>query len=266
MVWFAALSAVFAWWFFTGLILLVVRAADRAGGAAHGRALFYATPVLALGVAGLTVSAQVQGLASAWGGFVSALAIWGWIELAFLSGVVTGPERRPCPPGLDGAARFGRAWRTVSHHELALLLGLLAVTVATTDAPNDVAFWTYLTLFLARISAKLNLFFGVPRINTEFVPAPLAHLTGYFRQRPATRFFPASVSLLTVGTAWFAQRLWVASDPADVIAYTLLTTLAVMAVVEHWLMVVPLPDAKLWRWMIPAPATDTLADHSAKER
>jgi hypothetical protein len=26
---------------------------------------------------------------------------------------------------------------------------------------------------------------------------------------------------------------------------------------EHWLMVVPLPDAKLWRWMLPAQKTMT---------
>jgi putative photosynthetic complex assembly protein 2 len=265
VAWLAALYALFAWWFSTGAILIVVRRADRAGGAAHGRALLYATPVLALGLAGLTMSAHASGTHVVWGGFASALAIWGWIELAFLSGVVTGPERRPCPPGLGGVARFVRAWRTVSHHELALLTGLLVVTIATTGAANDVAFWTYLILFVARISAKLNLFFGVPRINTEFVPRPLVHLKTYFRRGPVTPAFPISITVLTCGAAVFAQRLWVAETPDAVAAAALLTTLAVMAIVEHWLMVVPLPDAKLWRWMMPAPTPRT-ADVSAKER
>ena len=40
----------------------------------------------------------------------------------------------------------------------------------------------------------------------------------------------------------------------DVVALALLSGLAALALVEHWLMVVPLPDAKLWRWMLPAPS------------
>jgi len=35
----------------------------------------------------------------------------------------------------------------------------------------------------------------------------------------------------------------------------LLAALSALALIEHWLMVVPLPDAKLWRWMLPAPNT-----------
>ncbi len=154
----------------------------------------------------------------------------------------------------------------MSHHELALLLGLLAVTVATTGAQNDVAFWTYLILFVARISAKLNLFFGVPRINVEFVPRPLVHLTSYFRRGPVTAAFPVSITILTMGAAVFVHRLWVAETPEATAAAALLTTLAVMAIVEHWLMVVPLPDAKLWRWMMPAPVQQGLGDRTAKER
>jgi hypothetical protein len=124
-------------------------------------------------------------------GFPRALAIWGWIEMAFLTGIIAGPERRECPPGLEGSARFARAWSTVSHHEVALLAGLVLIVVATTGGANQVALWTYLILFLARISAKLNLFFGVPRINMEFVPARLVHLKSYFRRGPVTAAFPS---------------------------------------------------------------------------
>ena len=46
-------------------------------------------------------------------------------------------------------------------------------------------------LFFARVSAKLNLFFGVPRINTEFLPRPLAHLASHFRHAPDERLLPA---------------------------------------------------------------------------
>ena len=45
--------------------------------------------------------------------------------------------------------------------------------------------------------------------------------------------------------------------PAEATGFALLTALAALALLEHWLMVMPLPDAKLWRWMLPAPETRT---------
>mgnify|MGYP006157212813 CR=1 FL=1 len=54
--------------------------------------------------------------------------------------------------------------------------GLLALTHLTLNAPNPFAALTFATLFFARVSAKLNLFLGAPRINVEFLPRPLAHL------------------------------------------------------------------------------------------
>jgi putative photosynthetic complex assembly protein 2 len=249
--WTAALIALFAWWFFTGAILLVVRRADGGDAVAHGRNLVLAIPLCALGVAGLVISAAELTVANVYIGFLSALLIWGWIELAFLAGVITGPERRPCPPGLAGWARFSRAWHTVSHHELLLLLGLFAILTVTRTAENGIGFWTYLVLFVARILAKLNLFFGVPRINTEFVPQPLQHLKSYFRQGPITLAFPLGVTFLSITAACFAERLLAAPTAAEITAFALLTALAALATLEHWLMVVPLPDAKLWRWMLP---------------
>ena len=37
--------------------------------------------------------------------------------------------------------------------------------------------------------------------------------------------------------------------------------MAALATIEHWLMVVPLPDAKLWRWMLPTPNTAKTGDN-----
>ena len=45
----------------------------------------------------------------------------------------------------------------------------------------------------------------------------------------------------------------IAADDPTPAGFALLTALAALATLEHWLMVVPLPDAKLWRWMLPAP-------------
>jgi putative photosynthetic complex assembly protein 2 len=30
--------------------------------------------------------------------------------------------------------------------------------------------------------------------------------------------------------------------------------LTALALLEHWLMVLPLPDERLWRWMLPGPS------------
>jgi putative photosynthetic complex assembly protein 2 len=251
--WIAALFAVFAWWFFTGAILLIVRKSDAGEAVAHGRSVFLSVPLAALGFAGLVVSSAEMSLSNVYISFLSVLLIWGWIELAFLAGIITGPERRDCPPGLSGMARFGRAWNTVSHHELLLFATLLVIIVISTGVENAFGFWVYLVLFVARISAKLNLFFGVPRINMEFVPLPLTHIKSYFRQGGLTAAFPIGVTLLTLASACFLERT-IASETTPFIAgYALLTALSLLAAIEHWLMVIPLPDAKLWRWMLPAP-------------
>ena len=260
--WIAALLAIFSWWFFTGIILLVVRRADRSGGAAHRAAAVLGVPFFALGVAGLLVSGSVLSVANAYIAFFSVLLIWGWIELAFLSGIITGPEKRPCPDELSGWARFVRAWHTVSYHELLLLGGLAVVTVTTATAENSFGFWTYLILFAARISAKLNFFFGVPRINTEFVPTPLHHLKSYFRQGNVTLAFVLGVTFLSFATACFAERLYSAETAQTQVGFALLLALSALATIEHWLMVIPLPDAKLWRWMLPALPTTSKTGQS----
>jgi len=246
----------FAWWFFTGAILLVVRRADAGNTVAHGRNVFLSVPLLALGAAGLLISSTALTVGNVYMSFISVLLIWGWIELAFLSGVITGPEKRPCPDALNGMARFTRAWHTVSHHEILLALAFLAIVLMTTGAENTFGLWTYFILFAARISAKLNLFFGVPRINMEFVPLPLAHIKSYFTKGPITVAFPLGVTFLSIMAVCFAERLVSADTTAAVVGFSLLTALSALAALEHWLMVVPLPDAKLWRWMLPdAPKT-----------
>ncbi|MEM9585138.1 MAG: putative photosynthetic complex assembly protein PuhE [Pseudomonadota bacterium] len=259
--WIAAIFAVFAWWFFTGAILLIVRKSDASDAVAHGRSVFLTVPLASLGFAGLVVSSTEMTLQNVYISFLSVLLIWGWIELAFLAGIITGPERRPCPAGLSGRDRFLRAWNTVSYHELLLFGALLAILVITTRAENTFGFWTYLILFTARISAKLNLYFGVPRINTEFVPVPLQHLKSYFRQGPITAAFPVGVTFLSITAACFAERMISANTPELTVGFALLTALATLATIEHWLMVIPLPDAKLWRWMLPAPSTTEGKSH-----
>ncbi|MFN4099480.1 MAG: DUF3623 family protein, partial [Pararhodobacter sp.] len=107
---------------------------------------------------------------------------------------------------------------------------------------------------------------GVPRINTDFLPRPLAHLSGYFRQGNASAFFPVSVMLLALALAGLTGRLWQATAPGETIGYTLLVALAFLALLEHGFMILRLRDDKLWRWMIPARAPVTPKLKSPKLR
>ena len=255
--WAAALITLFLWWFSTGAILWRVRHADRAGGAAHQTSVLLGLPLLLGGIWGFGVSIDDATTPGTYLAFLSALAIWGWIELAFLSGVITGPNTDPCPPFARGWDRFRRATLTILWHEVALILALVLLGYATWTEANPFGFYTFGLLFFARLSAKLNLFFGVPRIHTEFLPRPLSHLASHFRHARMNWVFPISITLLTFATGCWLERAFSAETEAARIGHILLAALTALALLEHWFMVLPLPDQKLWRWMLPAsPASD----------
>ena len=249
--WIAALSAIFVWWFSTGIILWRVRRADNEGHDAHLWSVLLGLPLLLAGVVGLNETLTDTSALGAYLAFLSALAVWGWVELAFLSGVISGPNLRPCPPDLPLPQRFLRAVGTILWHEVLLIALLAALVLLSHDAPNIFGLWTFAILFFARISAKLNLFFGVPRIHTEFLPRPLAHLASHFRRAPMNGVFPLSVTLLSYASYCWLERAATATSQGALIGFTLLSALTLLALLEHWFMVIPLPDQKLWRWMLP---------------
>lgn len=251
--WIAALSALFVWWFSTGAILCVVKGADRRGGVMHRRAALLSLPVLGIGLGGYLTSLGDASVSGVYLGFLSAIAIWGWIEISFLSGVITGPNRFDCPEGISPWERFVRAWGTVAYHEMLLTACFAVMALVAVGAENLFGLWTFGVLFVARISAKLNLFLGVPKIHVEFLPRPLGHLPSHFRYARLNALFPVSVTLLAFATACWLERIYAATSPADAVGFALLAALTALALLEHWLMVLPLPDEKLWRWMIPAP-------------
>lgn len=255
--WIATLLAMFIWWFSTGAILWRVKRADQGGANAHLWSVLLGLPLLGLGIWGIATTLQDQSVTATYAAFLSALAIWGWIELAFLSGIITGPNTAPCPPHATEPARFIRATGTIAWHEILLIAALILIANASTGAANQTGLWTFAILFFARLSAKLNLFFGVPRIHTEFLPKPLAHLASHFRHARMNWVFPISVTALTFASACWMERAYVATTDAALIGYILLTVLTLLALLEHWFMVLPLPDEKLWRWMLPVAPSST---------
>jgi putative photosynthetic complex assembly protein 2 len=245
----AALYTLFVWWFSTGAILWL----DRRPRTTYGWSLAGAT-VVAVGATGVLAATRADATPKgAVIAFTAALAIWGWHELSFLTGFLTGPSAKACPDGATGWRRFSRAAATLLYHEAALALTALALAALTFGHANPIGGLTFLILFAARLSAKLNLFVGVPNFTDAFFPEHLRHLKSYLRRRPAGLFYAVSVS---TGCALLALLAWRAADPADTtfdgVGLSLLFTLTALALLEHAFMALPLPDAALWRWALPA--------------
>ncbi|MFW5655570.1 MAG: putative photosynthetic complex assembly protein PuhE [Roseicyclus sp.] len=249
--WIAALIALFLWWFSTGAILVAVRRVDREGAQARLWAVLWNLPVLILGGLGFVDTLGNDSLAGVYVAFLSALALWGWIELAFLTGIITGPVRQKLPHDAREWERFIRAWGTVAYHEMLLAFTLIAMLLASHGAENQFGMWTFALLFAARVSAKLNLYLGVRKINVEFIPEHLDHLPSHFRTARMNWLFPISITGLSVAAAYWLGHVGAAATEAQAVGYALLGALTVLALVEHWFMVLPLPDERLWRWMLP---------------
>lgn len=256
-VFVAFLAAVLLWWFSTGAILVAVRLAERGGERAGLWATVMGLPLLGVGAWAFLETLPDTSLSGVYGAFLGVLALWGWVELSFLTGTVTGPHPKPCPPNAPGVERFFRAWATIAYHEIVLTVLFAFVVLASLGAENMVGCYTYLILYFARVSAKLNLFLGVRHINTEFLPRHMEHLGSHFRIARMNWLFPISVTLLTLALACWLERLFVAASPVEQTGFALLAGLTALALLEHWLLILPLPDAKLWRWMLPSPAPNT---------
>ena len=240
------LFALFVWWFSTGLILCLLRLPRRL----HGWVALGATVLLVPTLQGLYLTAQDPSVFGAYAAFLCGLAIWAWHETLFLLGYVTGPERRPRPVESVGWDRFVRASMTVLYHEAAILLTAVLVVWIAADAPNQTGVWTFLALWLLRLSAKLNIYFGVPNMNVEFLPPHLGYLASHFKTAPMNAFFPASITAATAAALLVAEAAR-GAEPAAAAGLSVLATLIALAVVEHWFLVLPLPDAALWRWALP---------------
>lgn len=197
-------------------------------------------------------SAGDAGWRGAYTGFGAAILIWGWHEMGFLMGFVAGPNKAPCPPDAQGWRRFNLATATVIHHEVAIAANAVLLFVLTWGQANQAAPLTFLLLFVLRLSAKFNLFLGVPNLSDEVFPAHLAYLKSYFRTARMNALFPISV----VGWAAVAAWAWIAAEAAPAqsgtaVTGTLLAGLAILGVVEHLFLVLPLRDAKMFSWAQP---------------
>jgi len=239
------LYALFVWWFSTGAILYLDGLPSRSFRWSMGAA----TAVAGLALYGLAASSADASVMGAYTAFSCGLLVWAWHEMAFLMGFVTGPRPRALPPGRTGWRRFGHAVGALIYHELAIAVTAALVVALTWGGANQIGALTFLVLWAMRLSAKLNLFLGVPNVGEEFLPAHLGFLRSYLRTRPMNALFPLSVTAATAVAALVIHGAATAEPGSfEVAGLTFLGTLLALGVLEHWFMVVPLPVASLWSW------------------
>jgi putative photosynthetic complex assembly protein 2 len=241
------LFALLLWWAGTLAVLLL----DHRPVRSHGRSLRLASLGAALALAVLVGIRDLTTPFGAYLGFACALLIWGWHELSFLTGRVTGSRRGACPAGCAGWRHARHAFEAISHHEYALFATLALLLALAWNTANPLGAWTFLLLWTMRISAKLNLFLGVRNPGSELLPAPVQYLASFFGRRAWNPLLPVSLLgiallLLALGRAAFLAT----AGSFDATAYGLLAALAALALFEHVCLVLPWPVTRLWDWSV----------------
>jgi len=240
----AAGFAMLVWWFTTGIILFL----DGLAPTTFRRSMIGATVLGLVAVYWLYQSAADTSPTGAYVAFSAAIMLWGWLEMSFLMGFITGPRKQPYRGARGGWRHFRQATGAIIYNELATVSAAALVFVATRHAANHVALWTFLVLWGMRLSAKLNLFLGVANTGSQFLPPHLAYLESFFNKRRMNLLFPISILSSTVVLVLLVQKLCAVDDAFQATGYSLTASLLALAILEHWFMVLPIPTEKLWDW------------------
>jgi putative photosynthetic complex assembly protein 2 len=241
----AALFATLLWWGSTGLIFYL----DSLPVRTFRWSMIGATALLAGAFYLLWMTANDTSAFAVYAAFAAGLLVWGWQEMSFYMGYITGPRKVRCEAGCRGWRHFGHAIEANLWHELAIVAGAIAIYLLTLGGENWLGLATYLTLWLTHLSARLNVFLGVRNVSSDFVPEHLTMLHSFLRRRPMNLLFPLSITALTVLSVLFLFET-METTGFEQITWAMLSTLMVLAVLEHWLLVVPLPVGRMWKWSL----------------
>jgi putative photosynthetic complex assembly protein 2 len=126
------------------------------------------------------------------------------------------------------------------------------------------AFWTFAVLLVMRLSTKFNLYLGVANFTDGFLPASMGYLKTYFRKRPWNGLMGLSL-LGALGLAlWWGQlALDAPSGSASQFGAALVCVLALLGILEHGFLMLPLEEAALWRWAMAGQRTSSATQTEA---
>jgi putative photosynthetic complex assembly protein 2 len=241
----ALIGAALLWWGATGIIIYVCR---RKAWRPYAFALVTLLQPLAFWQ--LWETRHSNDVAGVFGSFFWAVMIWAWLETGYYSGVVVGLKNLPeVTPDMPTGKRFKLAVAANLYHEVSIIGFSILVAIVGYGGVNEVGLWTFMILHWTHQSAKLNIFFGINNLTTEYLPDNLRYMAQYFVKKPLNSFFPFSVTIsIIIATVLFISTLQ-AQTAGTVTAQALLFILMVAAVLEHWWLVTPLPT-KIWNWAI----------------
>lgn len=237
--------ALFLWWFTTGIIMVVY---DRPRWLTR---CYFGLVTGAAGVAfvALLITRHQTEAAAMYLAIACGVMLWGWQVASYYLGFITGlmpPSQQTAAAPL--AIRFWWALRASLYHEILAALGAVLIAIATKDAPNQWALWVYMALWLMHSSAKLNVFLGVRNFRIELLPRHLHHLGQLLTPRKHNAFFAVSVVLAASIVLMLIYRAIVpGADPAQSIGLMAVATLLLLGILEHAMLVIPLP-VMLWGW------------------
>lgn len=244
----AVFFALAVWWFSTGAVLYIVGLPREAF-----RTTIAVATALAIGAfTSLYVTKDDASVLAAYVAFTSAILVWAWHEISFLTGLVTGPRTTNLTgrsePG-QSPAPLRAAIETVLYHEIAVALTAAALTWLLAGSNNTIGLWTFVALWIMRLSAKLNIYLGVRNLAETFLPPHLTYLKTYFCRRPINGLFPFSASAACAATVCTGHAALAPSvSPGLAHGLTLIAALLALGALEHWFMVLPIPAERLWSW------------------
>jgi putative photosynthetic complex assembly protein 2 len=242
-----ALYALFIWWFSTGVIMYL----DGLPRKTFKWSIIGATLLMVFSLWGVWASRNDASVQGAYCAFTCGLLAWGWQEISFYMGYVTGPRKQPCPEGCSGWKHFGHAIQTSLWHELAIIGSGVIIVALTWGSKNQIGMWTFMVLWWMHQSAKLNVFLGVRNLNEEFLPEHLQFLKSFLTKKPMNLLFPLSITISMVILVKLVEAAANSHGSRfNAAGFCFLAVLMGLAIVEHWLLMLPLPAAALWGWSL----------------
>ena len=238
-------ATLFAWWFGTGAIFWLNGLPRRV----RRRSVAAASVLLVLALVGVAATAGETSVGAVYTSFACGLMVWAWVELTFLTGLITGPNRAPAPAGLSLAARFRLAVGAILWHELTILALTALVFALSWGGATKTGAWTMLLLWAMRTSTKVNIFLGVRNTYAGLLPEHMRYLASHFsagRMNPL--FPPAFAAALLAAMLLFAAAAQ--AVPIEATAFAILGTLAALGALEHAFLVLPIRSEALWSWSL----------------
>lgn len=236
-----ALYSIVFWWLSTAAIIYFNFQPDY-----RATVFGVALALMLAAIYALYAHRQSETIMSAFVTFTAGSIIWAFVEVSFYTGYIVGPQVRPIFTVGPSVIGFFQAIHRSLYHE-ALVLGLVALALLLSiGAKNKFGVYAFLMYWFMHQSAKLNIFLGVANTGREFVPDTVADMTQYMTIAHMNWLFPFSITFCTLLVAKLLRKTGEATEPAwRRVGFSIIGTMALMALLEHWLLVLPL-NQSLW--------------------